>query len=83
VDTNRQCRSCALRYLCGGACRAWSGPLDTDLDSPPVDCGPLLARARSLLNSALEFLGIHGEAWERAKLPLTEAHGGGKEKTAL
>ena len=35
VDTNGACRSCALRYLCGGACRAWSrGASEFDLDAP-------------------------------------------------
>ena len=24
VNSNRQCRICALRFLCGGACRAWN-----------------------------------------------------------
>lgn len=24
VDSNQGCRECSLRYLCGGACRAWS-----------------------------------------------------------
>ena len=36
VDSNRQCRRCALRYLCGGFCQAW-GTLD-DPDAPSADC---------------------------------------------
>jgi uncharacterized protein len=73
VDTNRQCRRCALRYLCGGACRAWSGPLDKDLDAPPVDCRPLHARARSLLLGALEYVGVTAEQWIAVGLPIPES----------
>lgn len=71
VDTNAGCRTCALRYLCGGACRAWSRlPEDaqTDLDAPPRDCTALRARARSLLLSALEHLGIPEDHWREAGL---------------
>jgi uncharacterized protein len=73
VATNRRCRNCALRYLCGGACRAWSRQPDsaqTDLDAPPVDCSPLHRRAYSLLSSALEQLKISSEQWLAAGLPL-------------
>ena len=73
VDTNRACRACPLRYLCGGACRAWNrrpSDLETDLDAPPADCRPLHARARSLLASALEYLGIPEAQWLAARLPL-------------
>ena len=72
VDSNRQCRICALRYLCGGACRAWRGQGDPDLDAPPVDCGPLHSRARSLVLAALAHLGVAIDAWVRAGLPLPE-----------
>jgi uncharacterized protein len=71
VNTNRGCRECALRYLCGGACRAWSRlPQDaqTDLDAAPRDCAHLQARARSLLLSALEHLGIPEERWREVGL---------------
>lgn len=73
VDTNRQCRRCALRYLCGGACRAWSGPLDKDLDAPLVDCRRLHAHARSLLLGALEYVGVTAEQWTAAELPMSES----------
>src|SRR5438046_993487 len=57
VNTNRQCQQCAVRYLCGGACRAWNGPQEQpDLDAPPDDCSQLHMRARSLLDSALDHL---------------------------
>jgi len=71
VDSNHGCRACALRYLCGGACRAWSRlPQDaqTDLDSAPRDCDHLQARARSLLVSALTHFGIPEERWWEAGL---------------
>lgn len=74
VNTNRQCQRCAVRYLCGGACRAWNSPQEQpDLDAPPEDCSPLHARARSLLDSALEHLGIAGEHWLAVGLPLPDA----------
>jgi uncharacterized protein len=66
VDSNAKCRQCALRYLCGGFCRAWStdGP-----DAPPQDCKALQMRARSLLAGALEALEIEMEEWLMAGLP--------------
>jgi uncharacterized protein len=76
VNTNRQCRHCPLRYLCGGACRAWSRQPEqrqTDLDTPPLDCTPLHKRAHSLLVSALEHLGVFAERWIAVGLPLPEA----------
>ena len=36
VDSNRRCRQCSLRYLCGGTCRAWSA--SGDPDAGPGDC---------------------------------------------
>lgn len=74
VNTNRQCQNCALRYLCGGACRAWSGQQkQDDLDAPPLDCMPLFSRANSLLLSALRHLGITKERWLAADLPLPDS----------
>jgi uncharacterized protein len=69
VDTNRGCQACALRYLCGGACRAWSRlpeGAQTNLDAAPRDCTHLRIRARSLLSSALEHLGISEQPWQEA-----------------
>lgn len=76
VVTNRQCRNCPLRYLCGGACRAWSrlpASAQTDLDAPPLDCSPLYRRARSLLVSALERMEISCERWLAVGLPLPDS----------
>ncbi|MHB8958932.1 MAG: TIGR04083 family peptide-modifying radical SAM enzyme [Candidatus Limnocylindrales bacterium] len=76
VNTNRACRTCPLRYLCGGACRAWNRGADdgaTDLDAPPAKCGALHARARSLLAGALDHLGIPEAQWRAAGLPLPES----------
>jgi uncharacterized protein len=57
VDTNAGCRSCEYRYLCGGACRAWSGEAaQHDLDTAPIDCAGLKRRAVYLLNAASTFL---------------------------
>jgi len=37
VDSNRKCRACEVRYLCGGVCKAWVGDRD-DVDSGDFDC---------------------------------------------
>jgi uncharacterized protein len=37
VDSNKKCRNCGVRYLCGGMCRAWV-PEDADIDSGDFDC---------------------------------------------
>jgi uncharacterized protein len=68
VDSNQQCRTCALRYLCGGFCRAWGS--DSDPDAPPSDCTALQDRARGLLLSALEALDVSLERWQAAGLPI-------------
>lgn len=73
VDTNPRCRQCDLRYLCGGACRAWNRRSQAelvDLDAPPLDCSALHNRARSLLLSALEHVGVAPERWVAEGLPL-------------
>jgi uncharacterized protein len=75
VDSNHRCRHCPLRYLCGGACRAWNRlpeEQQTDLDDPPLDCTALHRRARSLLVSSLEHLDITAERWQAAGLPLPD-----------
>ncbi|HWQ46072.1 MAG TPA: TIGR04083 family peptide-modifying radical SAM enzyme [Longilinea sp.] len=61
VDTNEKCRTCTVRYLCGGFCRAWS--VDGDQDSPPLDCSALQSRATMILDGALEVLEIPAEKW--------------------
>jgi len=66
VDSNQKCRTCALRYLCSGFCRAWSRT--DDPDSPPQDCTALLNRAQILLASALEVLGVSIQQWAEAGL---------------
>ena len=73
VNSNRACRACGLRYLCGGACRAWNrleGGEQADLDAPPLDCSRLKARARGVLMSALEYLEVPIETWLAAGLPI-------------
>jgi len=57
VDTNSKCRGCDLRYLCGGACRAWGGTAcQHDLDAAPPECNGLRTRAESLLFAATNYL---------------------------
>jgi uncharacterized protein len=62
VDTNLKCRECDVRYLCGGACKAWCGEAcDRDLDAPPPDCSSLRERAERLLGAAKEYLSGPGQ----------------------
>ena len=68
VDSNRRCRHCALRYLCGGFCRAWA--VSDDPDASPTDCSALYERAHGLLVGALESLQVSPERWCAADLPL-------------
>lgn len=88
VDSNRRCRVCPLRYLCGGSCRAWNRhapEAQLDLDAPPVDCSHLHRRARAVLDAALAHLGIQRAQWSAAGLPLPDeppavAAAGGEEE---
>lgn len=58
VDTNPKCRTCDVRYLCGGACRAWGGEeTQYDPDAPPADCRTLEKKARDILAAAQDYLG--------------------------
>lgn len=68
VDNTAQCSTCALRYLCGGFCRAWS--CSDDPRSPPTDCTLLRRRAQTLLESALDVLDVDRVRWVEAGLPL-------------
>jgi len=69
VDSNQRCRTCALRYVCGGFCRAWG--VSEDPNGPPVACTSLNERARALLLNALEVLDVTVEQWIAAGLPLS------------
>jgi uncharacterized protein len=70
VDSNKKCRTCGLRYLCGGFCRAWR--VEDDPNSPPVDCDALYNRALQFLNSALGVLDISEDRWSAAIFPQPE-----------
>ena len=60
VDTNPKCHICEVRYLCGGACRAWGGEVTQgNLDRCPPDCEGLQRRGRRLLAAALQYLEIN------------------------
>lgn len=82
VNSNRLCRRCSLRYLCGGACRAWNRLETVDegikeaviagLDDPPLNCSVLHDRARSVLKEALSFLGIREDEWLGAGFKIPE-----------
>jgi uncharacterized protein len=75
VNTNHLCCKCMLRYLCGGACRAWSRQLtinQSDIDAAPVDCSHLFSRAYSLLTSAMRHLGITQLLWQDVGLPSSD-----------
>ncbi|MBR2996162.1 MAG: radical SAM protein [Lachnospiraceae bacterium] len=60
VDTNRKCRSCAVRYLCGGMCKIWSNNKH-DINSGDFDC---TAKKQGLL-AQLEKYGILQEGQEQ------------------
>jgi len=68
VDSNRKCRICALRYLCGGFCRAWGDSADPDASLE--DCTVLYQRATGMLRTALGVLEIKMADWEDAGLPV-------------
>lgn len=67
VDSNEKCHMCALRYVCGGFCRAWG--IGDDANGPPVDCSALYQRATGLVMDALEALAVSAEDWMAAGLP--------------
>ncbi|MCP4218593.1 MAG: radical SAM protein [bacterium] len=57
VDTNPKCRRCDVRYICGGACRAWGGEATrSQLDAEPPDCLNLQTNAESLVKAAYHYL---------------------------
>ena len=57
VDNIKKCKDCEYRYLCGGACRAWSGEhAQYRLNAPPIECDGLKARAMEIVDTAREFL---------------------------
>jgi uncharacterized protein len=59
VDTNPKCQACEVRYLCGGACRAWGGSgAQHDLDAPPPECDGLLRRGLNLWATATKYLAV-------------------------
>jgi uncharacterized protein len=73
VDTDPQCQTCPLRYLCGGVCRAWAHHSGTNsAGSLREDCQPLRARAWTMLANALSVLDVARERWEAAGLPWPE-----------
>jgi len=51
VNSDKKCKKCQLRYICGGPCRAWGNK----------DCTELYERALTLLMKALKTLGISKE----------------------
>ncbi len=56
VETIGKCRDCELRYLCGGACRAWGNQNETDPNTAPPECGHLQKKARELIAAAEAYL---------------------------
>ena len=60
VETNPKCAKCHLRYLCGGACRAWGGHITQyNLDEPPPECDGLQLRADALYKAACDYLELN------------------------
>jgi uncharacterized protein len=59
VNTNTKCNSCEVKYLCGGACRAWGKEkTQNNLDAPPPECEGLKRRAQGVYQAAKEYLEI-------------------------
>lgn len=57
VDSNLNCCNCEVRYLCGGACRAWGDSASQfKLDATPLECEGLQERAKNLLAAAYSYL---------------------------
>jgi uncharacterized protein len=67
VDSNLKCRTCAVRYVCGGQCRAWGAGVDPN--APPLDCDTLYTQSVELLRGALEVLNVPLRSWADAGLP--------------
>jgi uncharacterized protein len=81
VDADSRCCTCALRYLCGGLCRAWGEP--DARDTTAADCTLLHRRACSLLLEALATLAVTPARWLAAGLPFPESATPRMEKTSL
>ncbi len=47
VDTNEKCRTCEVRYFCGGICKAWAAD-KANIDSGEFDCEARKAAYRHL-----------------------------------
>jgi uncharacterized protein len=57
VDTIEKCKECEVRYLCGGACRAWGNESNQIiLNAAPAHCEHLKKRAFKLIESADQYL---------------------------
>lgn len=57
VDTIEKCKECEVRYLCGGACRAWGNESNQlILNAAPPNCEHLKKRAFQLIESANQYL---------------------------
>ena len=55
VETIEKCSECELRYLCGGACRAWGNQNETDPNTAPPECGHLKKKALDLIAAAEKY----------------------------
>jgi radical SAM protein with 4Fe4S-binding SPASM domain len=51
VNSNRKCRQCDIRYLCGGVCKIRENQ----------DCSDLYIRAKYLLNDDLKICNVSSE----------------------
>ena len=75
VDTNEKCKSCEVRYFCGGMCKIWVDD-KTSVDSGNFDCASTKARYLRMLRE----YGIIGEdgspaAEDRLPPPASEPEG--------
>ena len=79
VDTDAHCRRCAVRYICGGMCRAWRRSDDAE-GGAPLGCAALQRRAQGVLEAALETLRARPDRCREAGLLLAASPVGGGDQ---
>jgi uncharacterized protein len=60
VDTNRKCKTCEVRYLCGGKCKIYVRDKH-DIDSPDFDCAERKAAILKAAETYSRFLNNTGK----------------------
>ncbi len=59
VQSRSECRTCDLRYICGGGCRAWLHGRAQSLNQvAQIECREAKARAEKILQAACGYLNV-------------------------